>query len=283
MYDKISGMTGTADTEAPEFAKIYNLDVSIIPTHRPLLRDDLSDVVFKTKKEKFNAVADEIEERQKHGQPVLVGTISIETSEMLSKTLKKRGIKHNVLNAKHHDREADIVAQAGRKEAVTISTNMAGRGTDIVLGGNPEVLTLEKCRGDKEDPEYPETLLRFERECQNEQKEVLEAGGLHILGTERHESRRIDNQLRGRSGRQGDPGSSQFFLSLEDDLLRIFEADRVSQWWDRVGVEEGEAIENKLLTRVIENAQKKVEARNFDIRKHLLDYDDVMNKQRQAF
>ncbi|MCP4038871.1 MAG: preprotein translocase subunit SecA, partial [bacterium] len=283
MYDKISGMTGTADTEAPEFAKIYNLDVSIIPTHRPLLRDDLSDVVFKTKKEKFNAVADEIEERQKHGQPVLVGTISIETSEMLSKTLKKRGIKHNVLNAKHHDREADIVAQAGRKEAVTISTNMAGRGTDIVLGGNPEVLTLEKCRGDKEDPEYPETLLRFERECQNEQKEVLEAGGLHILGTERHESRRIDNQLRGRSGRQGDPGSSQFFLSLEDDLLRIFEADRVSQWWDRVGVEEGEAIENRMLTRVIEGAQKKVEARNFDMRKHLLDYDDVMNKQRQAF
>ncbi len=283
MYDKISGMTGTADTEAPEFAKIYNLDVSIIPTHRPLLRDDLSDVVFKTKKEKFNAVADEIEERQKHGQPVLVGTISIETSEMLSKTLKKRGIKHNVLNAKHHDREADIVAQAGRKEAVTISTNMAGRGTDIVLGGNPEALTLEKCRGDKDDPEYPETLLRFERECQNEQKEVLEAGGLHILGTERHESRRIDNQLRGRSGRQGDPGSSQFFLSLEDDLLRIFEADRVSQWWDRVGVEEGEAIENRMLTRVIEGAQKKVEARNFDMRKHLLDYDDVMNKQRQAF
>ncbi|MCP5043930.1 MAG: preprotein translocase subunit SecA [bacterium] len=283
MYNKISGMTGTADTEAPEFAKIYNLDVSIIPTHRPLLRDDLSDVVFKTKKEKFNAVADEIEERQKHGQPVLVGTISIETSEMLSKTLKKRGIKHNVLNAKHHDREADIVAQAGRKEAVTISTNMAGRGTDIVLGGNPEALTLEKCRGDKDDPEYPETLLRFERECQSEQKEVLEAGGLHILGTERHESRRIDNQLRGRSGRQGDPGSSQFFLSLEDDLLRIFEADRVSQWWDRVGVEEGEAIENRMLTRVIEGAQKKVEARNFDMRKHLLDYDDVMNKQRQAF
>ena len=283
MYSKISGMTGTADTEAPEFAKIYNLDVSLIPTHRPLLRDDLSDVVFKTKKEKFNAVADEIAERQSVGQPVLVGTISIETSENLSRTLTKRGIKHKVLNAKHHEREADIVAQAGRKAAVTISTNMAGRGTDIVLGGNPEALALEKCNGDKDHENYPETLLRFERECAEEQKEVLETGGLHILGTERHESRRIDNQLRGRSGRQGDPGSSQFFLSLEDDLLRIFEADRVSQWWDRVGVEEGEAIENRMLTRVIEGAQKKVEARNFDMRKHLLDYDDVMNKQRQAF
>ncbi|MFT5695555.1 MAG: preprotein translocase subunit SecA [Myxococcota bacterium] len=283
MYNKISGMTGTADTEAPEFAKIYDLDVSIVPTHRPLSRDDLSDVVFKTKKEKFDAVADEIAARQELGQPVLVGTISIETSENLSKVLKKRGIKHNVLNAKHHDREADIVAQAGSKAAVTISTNMAGRGTDIVLGGNAEVLALEKCGGDKERDDYVETLLRFERECIREQKDVIEAGGLHILGTERHESRRIDNQLRGRAGRQGDPGSSQFFLSLEDDLLRIFEADRVSQWWDRVGVEEGEAIENRMLTRVIEGAQKKVEARNFDMRKHLLDYDDVMNKQRQAF
>ncbi|MBW2292392.1 MAG: preprotein translocase subunit SecA [Deltaproteobacteria bacterium] len=283
MYNKISGMTGTADTEAPEFAKIYNLDVSLIPTHRPMSRDDLSDVVFKTKREKFNAVADEIAERQEHGQPVLVGTISIETSEMLSRQLKKRGIKHNVLNAKHHEHEASIVAQAGSKAAVTISTNMAGRGTDIVLGGNPEVLALEKCHGDKDDEKYVETLMQFERLCQQEQKEVIEAGGLHILGTERHESRRIDNQLRGRSGRQGDPGSSQFFLSLEDDLLRIFEADKVSQWWDRVGVEDGEAIENRMLTRVIEGAQKKVEARNFDMRKHLLDYDDVMNKQRQAF
>ncbi len=283
MYTKLAGMTGTADTEAPELAKIYNLDVSLIPTHRPLARADLSDVVFKTKEEKFDAVADEIEERQKHGQPVLVGTISIETSEELSRLLKKRKIKHNVLNAKHHEREADIVAQAGRKGAVTISTNMAGRGTDIVLGGNPEVLAVEKCRGNKEDEAYPEALLQFERECEQEQKEVLEAGGLHILGTERHESRRIDNQLRGRSGRQGDPGSSQFFLSLEDNLLQIFEADRVSQWWDRVGVEKGEAIENRMLTRVIEGAQKKVEARNFDMRKHLLDYDDVMNKQRQAF
>jgi preprotein translocase subunit SecA len=283
MYNKISGMTGTADTEAPEFAKIYNLDVSIVPTHRPMLRDDLSDVVFKSKREKFNAVVDEIDERKEQGQPILVGTISIETSEMLSKKLKQRGIKHNVLNAKHHEREADIVAQAGSLGAVTISTNMAGRGTDIVLGGNPEVLALEKCHGDKEHEEYGETLLRFERQCEQDQKKVLEAGGLHILGTERHESRRIDNQLRGRSGRQGDPGSSQFFLSLEDDLLRIFEADRVSQWWDRVGVEEGEAIENRMLSRVIEGAQQKVEARNFDMRKHLLDYDDVMNKQRQAF
>ena len=283
MYAKLGGMTGTADTEAPELAKIYNLDVSLIPTHRPLARTDLQDVVFKTREEKFDAVADEIEERQKLGQPVLVGTISIETSEDLSKVLKKRKVKHNVLNAKHHEREADIVAQAGRKAAVTISTNMAGRGTDIVLGGNPEVLALEACKGDKEHEDYPETLLHFERECIDEQKDVLEAGGLHILGTERHESRRIDNQLRGRSGRQGDPGSSQFFLSLEDNLLQIFEADRVSQWWDRVGVEKGEAIENRMLTRVIEGAQKKVEARNFDMRKHLLDYDDVMNKQRQAF
>jgi preprotein translocase subunit SecA len=283
MYSKISGMTGTADTEAAEFAKIYNLEVTIIPTHRPMTRDDLSDVVFKTKREKFNAVADEIAERQAQGQPVLVGTISIETSESLSKTLKKRGIKHNVLNAKHHEREAEIVSQAGSKAAVTISTNMAGRGTDIVLGGNPEVMALQKCHGDKEHEDYGDILLRFERDCAVAQKEVIEAGGLHILGTERHESRRIDNQLRGRAGRQGDPGSSQFFLSLEDDLLRIFEADKVAMWWDRVGVEEGEAIENRMLTRVIEGAQKKVEARNFDMRKHLLDYDDVMNKQRQAF
>jgi preprotein translocase subunit SecA len=214
---------------------------------------------------------------------VLVGTISIETSEMLAKKLKKRGVKHNVLNAKQHEREADIVAQAGRFGAVTISTNMAGRGTDIVLGGNPEFLALDKCGHDKDHPEFQQRLAEFEAQCFDERAQVVEAGGLHILGTERHESRRIDNQLRGRAGRQGDAGSSQFFLSLEDDLLRIFESERVAQWWDRVGVEEGEAIENKLLSRVIENAQTKVEARNFDIRKHLLDYDDVMNKQRQAF
>ena len=283
MYDKLSGMTGTADTEAPEFASIYDLDVTLIPTNRPLLRDDMPDVVFKSAKEKYNAVVDEIKMRHEAGQPVLVGTISIQTSEMLSSKLKKKGVKHEVLNAKKHAQESEIVAQAGRKGAITISTNMAGRGTDIVLGGNPEVMALAKCGHDKGHPDYLDRLAEFEGQCAAEQKEVLAAGGLHILGTERHESRRIDNQLRGRSGRQGDPGSSQFFLSLEDDLLRIFEADRVKQWWDRVGVEEGEAIENRMLSRVIEGAQKKVEARNFDIRKHLLDYDDVMNKQRQAF
>ncbi len=283
MYDKISGMTGTADTEAEEFAKIYDLDVMLIPTNRPQIRDDIADVVFKTKREKFNAVVEDIKERHATGQPTLVGTISIETSEMLSRKLKKNGLKHNVLNAKHHKREAEIVSQAGRFAAITISTNMAGRGTDIVLGGNPESMALAKCQGDKEHPEYLEQVAHYEVECRQERAKVLAAGGLHILGTERHESRRIDNQLRGRSGRQGDPGSSQFYLSLEDDLLRIFEADRVAQWWDRVGVEEGEAIENRMLSRVIEGAQKKVEARNFDMRKHLLEYDDVPNKQRQAF
>ncbi len=283
MYEKLAGMTGTADTEAEEFAKIYNLDVSLIPTHRPLVRNDQADVVFKTKKEKFDAVVEELQARHEIGQPVLVGTISIETSEMLSKKLKRTGLRHTVLNAKKHESESEIVAQAGRKGAITISTNMAGRGTDILLGGNPEVMALEKCVHDKDHPDYEATFAQFEAQCAAERREVLEAGGLHILGTERHESRRIDNQLRGRSGRQGDPGSSQFFLSLEDDLLRIFEADRVKQWWDRVGVEEGEAIENRMLTRVIEGAQKKVEGRNFDIRKHLLDYDNVMNKQRQAF
>src|SRR5262245_33214789 len=283
MYEKLAGMTGTADTEAPEFAKIYDLDVNLIPTNRPMIRGDRADVVYKTKREKFDAVVEEIRERHEKGQPILVGTISIETSEMLSRKLDKRGIRHNVLNAKQHEREAEIVAQAGRQGAVTISTNMAGRGTDIVLGGNPEFLALAKCGGSKEHPEYPATLANFEAQCAGEREEVVTGGGLHIIGTERHESRRVDNQLRGRAGRQGDPGSTQFFLSLEDDLLRIFESERVAQWWDRVGVEEGEAIENRLLTRVIENAQKKVEARNFDIRKHLLDYDDVMNRQRRAF
>ena len=283
MYDKLAGMTGTADTEAEEFGKIYDLDVTLIPTNRPLLRIDEPDVVFKSKNEKFNAVIDELKARHEHGQPVLVGTISIETSEMLSRKLKKVGLKHTVLNAKKHKNESDIVAQAGRKGAITISTNMAGRGTDILLGGNPENMALGKCGGNKEHEDYEKHLAHFEAQCAAERLEVLEAGGLHILGTERHESRRIDNQLRGRAGRQGDPGSSQFFLSLEDDLLRIFESDRVKQWWDRVGVEEGEAIENRMLTRVIEGAQKKVEGRNFDIRKHLLDYDNVMNKQRQAF
>jgi preprotein translocase subunit SecA len=296
MYNKVSGMTGTADTEAPEFAKIYDLDVLVIPSNRPMIRHDLADVVFKSKREKFDAVVDEIKARHTGsadpfddktsyvgGQPILVGTISIETSEMLSRKLSKFGIKHNVLNAKQHEREAEIVAQAGRKDAVTISTNMAGRGTDIVLGGNPEFLALAKCGHDKLHPDYPATLARFEAACASERAEVLSVGGLHIIGTERHESRRIDNQLRGRSGRQGDPGSSRFFLSLEDDLLRIFGSERITPWMERLGLEEGEAIEHRFVTRAIENAQKKVEARNFDSRKHLLDYDDVMNKQRQAF
>jgi len=283
MYQKIAGMTGTADTEAPEFAKIYDLDVLVVPTNRPMIRDDLPDVVYKTDREKFAAVIDEVCERHENGQPMLVGTISIETSEKLSRRLAKRGVKHNVLNAKHHEREAEIIAQAGRKGAVTISTNMAGRGTDILLGGNPEFLALAKSGGDKEHPDYPMRMAEFEAQCRAEGAEVVAAGGVHIIGTERHESRRIDNQLRGRSGRQGDPGSSQFFLSLEDNLLRIFGSERITPWMERLGLEEGEAIEHKMISRAIENAQKKVEARNFDIRKHLLDYDNVMNKQRQAF
>jgi preprotein translocase subunit SecA len=283
MYEKLAGMTGTADTEAPEFAKIYDLDVLVVPTNRPMIRDDLPDVVYKTDREKFDAVIEDIRERHQVGQPMLVGTISIETSEKLSRRLAKRGIKHNVLNAKHHEREAEIVAQAGRKGAVTISTNMAGRGTDILLGGNPEFLALAKCGGEREHPDYPVRLAEFEAQCRAEGAAVVGVGGVHIIGTERHESRRIDNQLRGRSGRQGDPGSSQFFLSLEDNLLRIFGSERITPWMERLGLEDGEAIEHKMITRAIENAQKKVEARNFDIRKHLLDYDNVMNKQRQAF
>ncbi len=283
MYEKLGGMTGTADTEAAEFAKIYDLDVVVIPTNRPMIRKDLPDVVYKSQREKYDAVVTEIRERHATGQPILVGTISIESSEMLSRKLQKFGVKHNVLNAKQHEREAEIVAQAGRKDAVTIATNMAGRGTDIVLGGNPEFLALAKCQHDKLHPDYPATLARFEAECAGERAEVVTAGGLHILGTERHESRRIDNQLRGRSGRQGDPGSSRFFLSLEDELMRIFGGERLQGWMERLGLEEGEAIEHRMVTRAIENAQKKVEARNFDMRKHVLEYDDVMNKQRQAF
>jgi len=283
MYDKLAGMTGTADTEAPEFAKIYDLDVLVTPTNRPMIREDRADVVYKSQREKFDAVIEEIKERHATGQPILVGTISIETSEMLSRKLSKWGVKHNVLNAKQHEREAEIIAQAGRKGAVTISTNMAGRGTDILLGGNPEFLALAKCGHDKNHPEYSQWLARFEAECAAERQEVVAAGGLHVIGTERHESRRIDNQLRGRSGRQGDPGSSRFFLSLEDDLLRIFGSERITPWMERLGLQEGEAIEHRFVTRAIANAQKKVEERNFDSRKHLLDYDDVMNKQRQAF
>ncbi len=247
MYDKLAGMTGTADTEAPEFKKIYNLDVMVIPTNMPMIRTDFSDVIYKTRREKFEAVLDEIEELHRRGQPVLVGTISIDVSEALAKKLKKRGIPHEVLNAKNHEKEAEIISMAGQRGAVTISTNMAGRGTDIVLGEG-----------------------------------VTDLGGLHILGTERHESRRIDNQLRGRSGRQGDPGSSRFYLALEDDLLRIFGGERITGIMEKLGMQEGEPIEHNLISRAIENAQTKVEAHNFDIRKHLLEYDDVMNQQREV-
>jgi preprotein translocase subunit SecA len=281
MYSKLAGMTGTADTEAQEFASIYKLDVVVVPTHRPMVRKDHEDVVYRTKAEKWKAVIDDIEDCHKRGQPVLVGTIAIETSEMLSAKLKNRGIRHNVLNAKQHEREAEIVAQAGRSGAVTISTNMAGRGTDIVLGGNPAMML--RSRG--LDPEAPENKEEFERVVKSsgeERTKVVEAGGLHVLGTERHESRRIDNQLRGRSGRQGDPGSSRFYLSLEDDLLRIFGSDRISGLMKRLGMQEGEAIEARMLSGAIERAQRKVEVRNFDIRKHLLEYDDVMNKQRTS-
>jgi preprotein translocase subunit SecA len=247
MYNKLAGMTGTADTEAAEFKKIYDLDVSVIPTNQPMIRKDFPDVIYKTRREKFDAAMDEIIELHEKGQPVLVGTISIDVSESFSKKLKKRGIKHSVLNAKNHEKEAEIIAMAGQKGAVTISTNMAGRGTDIVLGQG-----------------------------------VTELGGLHILGTERHESRRIDNQLRGRSGRQGDPGSSRFYLALEDDLLRIFGGERITGIMEKLGMEEGEPIEHNLISKAIENAQAKVEAHNFDIRKQLLEYDDVMNQQREV-
>jgi preprotein translocase subunit SecA len=248
-----------------------------------MVRDDLGDVVYKTKREKFDAVIEDIKERHAQGQPILVGTIAIETSEMFSSKLKRAGIRHNVLNAKQHEREAEIVAQAGAKGAVTISTNMAGRGTDILLGGNPEYLALAKCGHDREHPDFLKWQTHFESACAKEREEVVAAGGLHIIGTERHESRRIDNQLRGRAGRQGDPGSSHFYLSLEDDLLRLFGSERIQGWMERLGLEDGEAIEHRWITRAIENAQRKVEARNFDVRKNLLEYDDVMNKQRQAF
>jgi len=284
MYAKLSGMTGTADTEAEEFHKIYNLEVIVIPPNRPLLRPDFPDVVYKTEKEKFSAVIKEIKELHAKGQPVLVGTISIEKSEVLSELLKKQGVPHNVLNAKQHEKEAEIVAQAGRKGMVTIATNMAGRGTDILLGGNPDAMARQWRREnpDAGDDEYAVTLAKFKELCAKEHDEVIALGGLHILGTERHESRRIDNQLRGRSGRQGDPGSSSFYLSLEDDLLRIFGSERVAKIMDILKIEEGEAITHGMISKAIENAQKKVEAHNFDIRKHLIDYDDVMNKQREV-
>ena len=283
MYDKLAGMTGTADTEETEFGEIYELEVSVIPTNRPLARIDYPDVVFRTAKEKWEAVVEEIADCSQRGQPVLVGTISIENSEMLSKMLKRQGVPHVVLNAKFHDREASIVAQAGRKGSVTIATNMAGRGTDIVLGGNPEGLARAEFNPEEEPEAFAEAVARYKILCAKEREEVLAAGGLHILGTERHESRRIDNQLRGRSGRQGDPGSSRFFISLDDDLMRIFGdgTQRVQNLMTRLGMEEGEAIEHKMVSRAIERAQTQVEGRNFEVRKHLLQYDDVMNKQRE--
>ncbi len=280
MYEKLSGMTGTADTEAAEFAKIYSLEVMVIPTHMPMVRIDNSDVIYKTVEAKFKAVVDEIRDCHERGQPVLVGTISIEKSEILAKMLSRYGIAHHVLNAKQHEREAEIIAQAGRLGAVTISTNMAGRGTDIVLGGNPEFLAKDKVGHDADEQEFNKALEEFKIKQSKEKEKVLAAGGLHVLGTERHESRRIDNQLRGRSGRQGDPGSSRFYLALEDDLLRVFGGERISGMMERLGLEEDEEITHSWLSRGIENAQKKVEGHNFLIRKNLLEYDDVMNQQR---
>src|SRR5499426_3391500 len=288
MYDKLAGMTGTAATEADEFAKIYELDVTVIPTNRPMSRVNYPDVVYKTEREKFEAVSAEIASCYEKSQPVLVGTVSIEKSEHLSRLLKKRGIPHQVLNAKYHEREAEIVAQAGREKSVTIATNMAGRGTDILLGGNPDFLAKELMRKKGLDPALAPAdareaaWLEAKKATDPEHERVVALGGLHIIGTERHESRRVDNQLRGRSGRQGDPGSSRFYLSLEDDLLRIFGSQRIQKIMERLGMEEGEPIEHRLVTRAIATAQKRVETHNFEIRKHLLEYDDVMNKQREV-
>jgi preprotein translocase subunit SecA len=315
MYKKLSGMTGTADTEAAEFHQIYKLDIRVIPTNKPLVRKDLPDLVYKNEKGKFKAVFADIEDCYKRGQPVLVGTISVEKSEVLAALLRSKNIPFNVLNAKQHMREAGVVAQAGRKGSVTISTNMAGRGTDILLGGNPEVMAKEALLEEKghvaptpeqsqpatgeegegtepyrgsvaisfdEDARYKELLEQFKKQCEEEKKVVLKAGGLKIIGTERHESRRIDNQLRGRSGRQGDPGMSRFYLSLQDDLLRIFGLDRMTGLMERLGLEEDVPIESPMVTRSIEGAQKKVEGRNFDQRKNVLEYDDVMNQQRKT-
>ncbi|HEU4594965.1 MAG TPA: preprotein translocase subunit SecA [Pyrinomonadaceae bacterium] len=309
LYEKLSGMTGTAETEAAEFDSTYKLEVAVIPTHRDMIRTDNSDMIYRTLPEKWDAVVEEIQELHEKGQPVLVGTVSVENSELISRRLHKVGIPHKdergllefddqrraevpnyhyVLNAKHHEREAEIVAQAGRKGAITIATNMAGRGTDILLGGNPEFLAREALRRQEIDPEeateeeWEIALAQAKRIVEDEHKEVVSLGGLHIIGTERHESRRIDNQLRGRAGRQGDPGSSRFFLSLEDDLMRIFAGDKVKALMQRLGMEKGVAIESKMVSRRIEAAQKSVEARNFESRKHLLQYDDVMNRQRET-
>lgn len=304
MYEKLAGMTGTAATEEEEFRKIYGIDVVVIPTHKPMIREDLADAVFKTERGKFSVLVEEIARRHETGQPVLVGTISIEKSEIISDMLKKRGIPHNVLNAKHHEKEAEIVAQAGRLGAVTIATNMAGRGTDILLGGNPVFLAKEEMRrqgypaaviaeateyGEPSSPEvaearrfFRETLARMTKITEAEREKVVALGGLHIIGTERHESRRIDNQLRGRCGRQGDPGSTQFFSSLEDDLLRLFGGETISNLATRLGLDEDVPIEHGIVTRSLETAQKRVENRNFSVRKHVLEYDDVMNQQREV-
>ncbi|PKO54661.1 MAG: preprotein translocase subunit SecA [Betaproteobacteria bacterium HGW-Betaproteobacteria-2] len=283
MYEKLSGMTGTADTEAYEFNQIYGLETIVIPTHRPMQRIDQMDKVYRTAAEKYQAVIEDIQECQKRGQPVLVGTTSIENSELIANVLTKAKLEHQVLNAKQHEREAHIIAQAGRPGMITIATNMAGRGTDIVLGGNPEP-EINSVRQDEKlsDTEKESRIAAVKAEWQKQHDAVIAAGGLHIVGTERHESRRVDNQLRGRSGRQGDPGSSRFYLSLEDQLLRIFASDRVSAIMERLKMPEGEAIEHPWVTRAIENAQRKVEGRNFDIRKQLLEYDDVANDQRRV-
>ncbi len=289
MYKKLAGMTGTADTEAAEFKNIYKLDVNIIPTHEPLARLDNNDSIYRTEEEKYEAVCEEISVLNEKGVPVLVGTASIEQSEVIGKYLDKHKLSYHVLNAKQHAKEADIIAQAGRTGAITIATNMAGRGTDILLGGNPDALALEILKKEHKvgeenatEDQYEEAMARAREICNTEKTRVLEQGGLHIIGTCRHESRRIDNQLRGRAGRQGDPGSSRFYISLEDDLMRIFASDRITGIMDKLGWEKGEPIEHKMITKSIENAQKKVEGRNFDIRKHLLEYDDVLNTQRDA-
>ncbi|MFN2576737.1 MAG: preprotein translocase subunit SecA [Pyrinomonadaceae bacterium] len=288
LYEKLSGMTGTAETEAGEFHSTYKLDVIVIPTHMPMIRKDNPDVIYRTLPEKWDAVVEEIKDRYEHGQPVLVGTVSVENSELISRRLQRVGVPHNVLNAKYHEREAEIVAQAGRKGAITIATNMAGRGTDILLGGNPDFMAREFLKEQEVDPDeatesqWQQEYLKARGIVESEHKEVVSLGGLHILGTERHESRRIDNQLRGRSGRQGDPGSSRFFLSLEDDLMRIFAGDKVKALMGRLGMEEGVSIESKMVSKRIAAAQKSVEGRNFETRKHLLEYDDVMNKQRET-
>jgi preprotein translocase subunit SecA len=288
MYDKLAGITGTAQTEAAEFNRVYDVGVIPVPTNKPMIRKDRSDVIYKTEEAKFNAVVDDIVERHETGQPVLVGTVSVEKSELLSQALKKRGVKHNVLNAKNHAREADVIAQAGQRGAVTVATNMAGRGTDIMLGGNPEYLAAAELRSrgvDEADEEtyaaaWEETLKKFEEICAAEADEVREVGGLYVLGTERHESRRIDNQLRGRAGRQGDPGESRFYLSLSDDLMKRFNADAVRAMMNRLRVPDDVPIESKLVTRQIESAQSQIEGHNAEVRKNVLKYDEVMNRQR---